>query len=71
MSGAYSYFNDSGVLEALAHGADINAPRPIDRNMTVLHYAARNGSRHMVGQIACPINSRVQQCNTILRGDRA
>jgi hypothetical protein len=48
LTGSYSFFNETGVLEALDAGALINAPCPLDRNMTALHYAARNGSTRLV-----------------------
>lgn len=50
-TGAYSSFNDSGVEAALRLGAHINAPCPVDRDMTALHYAARNGTRAFVERL--------------------
>ena len=48
LTGSYSFFNETAVLQALDAGAIINSPCPIDRNMTALHYAARNGTKRCV-----------------------
>jgi ankyrin repeat protein len=44
----YTEFDLDGVAMMLQAGAEVDGPNPVDQNMTVLHYAARNGSAEAV-----------------------